>query len=101
MTGHVYALPPSGYAGVERVASWWIEELRARGHKVTLVANTESTLVVDRLIPKRNGREDAFVEGILQADDCDVVHDNNDAHRPDPRRWTGPYIYTILSRRAR
>lgn len=95
MTGHIYPLPPTGYAGVERVVSWWIEELRARGYRVTLVANTDSTLPVDRLIPKREGAADAFVDGILQAAECDVVHDNNDCHAPDPRRWQKPYLYTV------
>ncbi len=95
MTGHVYPLPPSGYAGVERVASWWIEALRARGHKVVLVANADSKLPVDRLIPKRSGVADAFVDGILQAGGCDIVHDNNDCHHPDPRRWNRPYVYTV------
>ena len=96
MGGHVYPLPPNGYAGVERVATWWTEELTRRQHRVTLVANADSQLTVDRLIPKRAGVPDAFVDGFVEAmRSCDVAHDNNDCHTPDPRRWAKPYIYTV------
>lgn len=97
MTGHVYPLPPTKYAGVERVASWWINELRARGHEVELVANSDSRIAVDWLHPKRVGDRDDFVMGIREARKrgCQVVHDNNDCHTPDPDRFDGPYIYTV------
>lgn len=97
MGGHVYPFPPTGYAGVERVASWWTEALLRRGHQVTLVANADSRLPVTRLLPKLEGAPDAFVEGFVAARQggADVIHDNNDCHAPDARRWDGPYLYTV------
>lgn len=99
MTGHVYALPPVKYAGVERVVTWWVRELRKRGHRVALVANADSTLECERLIPKNDLNADAFVEGMERARRgdfaADVVHDNNDCHAPHPSRFAAPYIYTV------
>jgi glycosyltransferase involved in cell wall biosynthesis len=99
MTGHVYPLPPTKYAGVERVTSWWINELKRRGHQVTLVGHKDSTIPIDRLIVDAGGTgaPDAFVDGISAARQlgCEVTHDNNDCHHPNPHRWDGPYIYTV------
>ena len=95
MGGHGQAWPPKGYAGVERVGSWWVRELRARGHTVTLVADGRSTLEVDNLIPSN---EQTYHEGFQKARDlgAEVVHDNNDAQEPNPGRWTGgPYVFTV------
>lgn len=94
MVGHVYPIPPTGYAGVERAVWWWIRELRDMGHKVYLISERGEGLEVDGICAK-TGNDDAFVDGIMRFSEiCKVVHDNNDCHNPDPRRWGGPYIYT-------
>ncbi len=95
MGGHGQAWPPRGYAGVERVGSWWVTRLRELGHEVTLVANGGSTLPVDHLIP---GHEGNYHQTFQMARDggAEVVHDNNDAQEPNPGRWAGgPYVFTV------
>jgi len=78
------------------VMTWWIEELRARGHHVTLISNGDDSISVDRLIKKDfSNLVDSFARPLSLVDDIDVVHDNNDSHNPSPERWRRPYIYTV------
>lgn len=42
--------PPSGYAGIELIVSWYVEELLRRGHDVTTICVPGSTVGGKRLI---------------------------------------------------
>ncbi len=77
-------VPPRGYGGIERVVALLVEELRARGHEVTLFAHPESAAPAHRLLPYgapeagRRARARALVQlgGLLlrEATAFDVVH---------------------------
>ena len=98
MGGHGQPIPPKGYAGVERVVGWWIEELRRRGHEVTLVHDARSTIAVENLVGLLGNDADRYWKSFTRARElgADVVHDNNDHHPADPRRWDGkPYVFTV------
>ncbi len=99
MGAHGQPLPPKGYAGVERVVSWWIGDLRRRGHEVTLIHDARSTIEVDHLIGLKGNDDDRYHRSFQKARDefgVEVIHDNNDHHPAKPGRWEGgPYVYTV------
>lgn len=102
MGAHGQPLPPKGYAGVERVVTWWIAELRRRGHEVVLIHHDSSSVEVDGLVGLMGNDRDRYYKSFAYARDkfgVNVIHDNNDHHPPRPERWGGdaraPYIFTV------
>jgi glycosyltransferase involved in cell wall biosynthesis len=85
-----FPVPPRGYGGIERVVSLLTEELRRRGHHVTLFAQEGST-GGDRVIAlapaewagqlNAPARLETYLRRVYQALgelDVDVIHDHND-----------------------
>src|SRR5262245_41144158 len=105
-----FAVPPTGYGGIELVVSLLADGLAARGHDVTLFASggsqTKATLVsplVDPPDPALLGNSwfDTFhaVSSYLEIDDdFDVVHDHSGVIGPAMgalRSGTPPVVHTL------
>jgi glycosyltransferase involved in cell wall biosynthesis len=85
-----YPVPPCGYGGIERVVALLAEELRARGHRVTLLAAAGSSSqamvhapaawVADLGQPDERLRELTYAARVLQTlrqtGHIDVLHDH-------------------------
>lgn len=81
-----FAVPPTGYGGIEWVVSNLAEGLIARGHDVTLFASggsrTSAELVSTYAVPPSAALGDAYVEAPALIDayqrwrDFDVIHDH-------------------------
>ena len=106
------AVPPRGYGGTERVASWLTEELVRRGHEVTLFASADSVTSA-QLVPlveqglRLAGKLDTFlIEQMVQlevvaerAHEFDVIHHHCDYHHfPLSRRTGTPTLTTLHGR---
>lgn len=93
-----YAVPPSGYGGIERVVYWLARAQHRAGHKVTVIANGASKIAEDvpgiRLVPWQD--ENTFAAAL--PDDADIVH----MHKV-PRAFQGldrPFVVTEHGNRA-
>jgi glycosyltransferase involved in cell wall biosynthesis len=95
-------VPPTGYGGTERVVATLVEELRGRGHDVTLFASGDSTVEV-RLVPtiERALRASGDVvdpwpyvvatiaDVVGRAEEFDVVHVHLE--------WAGPLVARLAA----
>jgi len=101
--GHIFQMPPLGYGGVERVAAWWCDELKRRGHYVRIFGHPGSTAAHDALVPVYASSDyDQFGPAYRQHGlGLDVIHHNSDA-MPSEAMWTTsphgshrPFVHTV------
>lgn len=88
-----FPVPPVGYGGTELVVSHLVEELRRRGHKVTLFASGDSKTkgelissveknLFDLKVPWLHDSHNIvnLVEAFSRADDFDIIHTHIDVY---------------------
>jgi glycosyltransferase involved in cell wall biosynthesis len=106
------SVPPRGYGGTERVASYLTEELVRQGHQVTLFASGDSVTRAKLVAPcRRSLRLDkgcvdqqayhfAMLEEVFRrAESFDVLHFHVDyLHYPFSRRQPHPHVTTLHGR---
>lgn len=97
---HFVRIPPTGYGGVERIASLLTEGLVKNGHEVTLLASgdSETNANLEYVIEEAPGLSGPNIyddeithiaHAYLQADQFDIVHDHS---------WWGPYFGALVGR---